>query len=76
MKNSINNQKSAQSATKPRVYICSPYRPIASKELLNNNLNKWKVIMAEELFYSSIHRAIHLVLNLRMLIQSHQFWFQ
>ena len=37
MKNSINNQKSAQFATKPRVYICSPYRPIALNPILAAN---------------------------------------
>ena len=37
MKNSINNQKSAQSATKPRVYICSPYRSTASNPILRAN---------------------------------------
>ena len=37
MKNSINNQKSAQSATKPRAYICSPYRPTASNPILRAN---------------------------------------
>ena len=37
MKNSINIQKSAQSATKPRVYICSPYRPTNSNPILAAN---------------------------------------